>query len=160
MKKLVLQIIIRQWDKSQLSEQHIEERQALPGRYPISSSAQMLFDGRVLLDQQGDDVMGNRIRFQLVENAVLIDRFRFDLDVQTVEFKARLQVDEQPKLLATLNNGWMQFQYQWRYRVEQGGFIYWLYENLIINACFVEKNEVTIFMNSTPNQRFFHLLPN
>ena len=158
MKKLVLQIIIRQWDKSQLSEQHIEERQALPGRYPISSSAQMLFDGRVLLDQQGDDVMGNRIRFQLVENAVLIDRFRFDLDVQTVEFKARLQVDEQPKLLATLNNGWMQFQYQWRYRVEQGGFIYWLYEKVIVNVCFTEINEPDIFVDSSPSQCFNFLL--
>lgn len=38
MHKLVLQIIIRQWDKSQLSEQHKQPREDLPDQYPLSSA--------------------------------------------------------------------------------------------------------------------------
>ena len=52
MKKLILQTILGQWDKSELTEQHQQARQALPDRYVISRSAINLADNRVLLDQQ------------------------------------------------------------------------------------------------------------
>jgi len=159
MKKLVLQIIIRQWDKSQLSEQHTQARKALPDRYLLSSSALAIAEGQVLLDQQGNDLSGNRIGYQLTEdNAFLIDRFRFDLDCQTVEFKSTLQANEPPKLLATLDDDWIQCQYEWRYRVDEGGFIYWRYENMILNACFAETVHPTVFTSSAVKQIFDHLL--
>lgn len=159
MKKLVLQIIIHQWDKSQRTEHHEQLRQAMPDRYSISNEALTLFDNQVLLDRVGDDVSGNRISYQLIDNHLLIDRFRFDLEARTVEFKPRLQADEPPILLATIKDGWAQCQYQWRYRIEEGGFIYWLYENVIVNAGFVEKVDAKLFMRSAPMQRFEHLLP-
>jgi hypothetical protein len=158
MQKLVLQIIIRQWDKSQLSEQYKKAREDLPDRYSINSSAFALSDGRILCDQHGDDLLGNRVRYQLIDNALLIDRFRIDLDSQTVEFKTRLQVDEPPIMLTTIKDGWIQCQYQWRYRVKEGGFIYWLYENVIVNVCFINEMDATVFMRTSPQQRFENLL--
>lgn len=159
MQKLVLQMVIRQWDKSQLSDQHKQARQALPDRYPISTSAVALSGNRVLLDQYGDELSGNRIRYQLTnDNSFLIDRFRFDLNTQTVEFKPKLRADEPPLLLTTINEGWIQCHYQWRYRVEEGGFIFWLYENVILNASFVEAIDAAVFMSSPPEQRFETML--
>lgn len=159
MDKLVLQIIIRQWDKSQLSDQHQQLRDELPDRYPISSSAFALSEGRILLDQHGDDVLGNRVGYQLTEAAfLLIDRFRIDLNTKTVEFKSRMQADEPPTLLSKLDEGWIQCQYQWRYRVEEGGFVYWLYEKVIVNICFVEQLDTNLFMLSPPRQRIENLL--
>ncbi|MDO8828345.1 hypothetical protein [Methylophaga sp.] len=159
MYKLVFQIIIRQWDKSQLSEQHQQSRADLPDRYPISSSAFVLSYGKILLDQHGDDVSGNRVRHQLTgAEFLLIDRFRIDLNAKTVEFKPRLQADEPPILLSKLGDGWIQCQYQWRYRIEEGGFVYWLYENVIVNICFLEEMDASVFMVEPPRQRFENLL--
>ena len=158
MKKLVIQFIIHQWDKSQLTEHHERLRQALPDRYPIGNEVLALFDDRVLLDQFGDDVSGNRLQYQLLDNHLLIDRFRFDLQTKTVEFKRRLQADEPPILLTSLEKGWVQCKYQWRYRMDEGGYIYWLYENVIVNVCFAEKSDPGIFVNSEPTEHFTYLL--
>lgn len=158
MKKLVLQFIINQWDKSQLTEHHENLRQALPDRYPIGNEVLVLFDSQVLLEQFGDDVSGNRLQYQLLDDELLIDRFRFDLVAQTVEFKPRLQADEPPILLTSLKEGWIQCQYQWRYRMDEGGYIYWLYENVVVNVCFAEQLDPGVFVNSSPTQRFTSLL--
>ena len=161
MQKLILQIIIRQWDKSQLSEKHKQLRKDLPERYPISSSASVISDGQIMLDQHGDDVTGNRIRYQLIdENSFLIDRLRINLISKTVEFKSRLHADEPPMQLTTINGGWIQCQYQWRYRVEEGGFIYWLYEKVIINISFLNEMDINVFIDKPPQQIFENLLAN
>lgn len=158
MKKLVLQFIIHQWDKSQLTEHHEQQRQALPDRYPIGNEALALFDDRVLLEQFGDDVSGNRLQYQLLDNHLLIDRFRFDLQTQTVEFKRRLKADEPPISVTSIEAGWIQCQYKWRYRIDEGGYIYWLYENVIVNICFAEKCDTGVFVSSEPTEHFTSLL--
>lgn len=159
MKKLIIQIILRQWDKSQLSAAHQQARQALPDRYPVSASARPLAGGEVILDQQGDDLTGNRIRFQLTsDQAFLVDRFRIDLKARTVEFKSRLTTDELPVLLTTVNDGWIQCRYQWRYRVEHDEQIFWLYEEIIVNMGFATDLEPNIFMSQPPEHSFDNLM--
>lgn len=158
MKKLVLQFIIHQWDKSQFTEHHEQQRQELPDSYPIGNEALALFDDRVLLEQFGDDVSGNRLQYQLLDNYLLIDRFRLDLQTQTVEFKRRLKADEPPISLTSIDAGWIQCQYKWRYRIDEGGYIYWLYEKVIVNVCFTEINEPGVFVDSSPSQCFNFLL--
>ncbi len=159
MNKLILQIIIRQWEKSQRSEQDIQARHALPDRYPVKiPPAKSLVNDRLIIDQHGDDLMGNRVQYHLLDNQLLIDRFRFDLNAQTVEFKAKLTTDERPKKLAKLDDGWQQFHYQWRYRVEAGGYIYWLYENITLNAVFAKDLDQGYFVKSEPQQTFFDLI--
>ena len=158
MKKLVLQFVIQQWDKSQLTENHEQQRHALPDRYPIGNEVLVLFDSQVLLEQFGDDVSGNRLQYQLLDDQLFIDRFRFDLQTQTVEFKRQLKADEPPILLTSLKDGWIQCQYKWRYRMDEGGYIYWLYENVVVNVCFAEQLDPGVFVNSSPTQRFTSLL--
>ncbi len=159
MNKLILQFIIRQWDKSQRSEHDIQARNALPDRYPVKiPPAKSLFDEQVIIDQHGDDLFGNRLQYQLVDNYLLIDRFRFDLDAQTVEFKARLTSADMPTQLAKIDNGWRQFQYQCRYRVDDSRYIYWLYENITLNACFADNFDQDFFVKSEPQETFFDLI--
>lgn len=158
MQQLVVQIIIFQWDKSQLSDAHKKARAGLPDRYPLKSSSLVLSNKQILLDKHGDDISGNRIRYQLTDDYFLIDRFRVGLKVKTVEFKPRLQADEPPILLTSLEEGWVQCQYQWRYRMDEGGYIYWLYENVVVNVCFAEQLDPGVFVNSSPTQRFTSLL--
>ncbi|MDX1574188.1 MAG: hypothetical protein R3341_09180 [Methylophaga sp.] len=159
MNKMILQFIIRQWDKSQRSEQAIKGRNALPDRYPVQiPPAKSLFEEYVIIDQHGDDLLGSRLQYQLVDNYLLIDRFRFDLYARTVEFKARLTNANMPKQLTKIDNGWRQFQYEWRYRVDDGGYIYWLYENITLNACFSDNFDQDIFVKSEPQETFFDLI--
>ena len=158
MKKLIIQIILRQWDKSQLSAEHQQVRCAFPDRFPVNPSARVL-EGRVILDQHGDDLTGDRIRFQLTsDQAFLVDRFRIDLKARTVEFKSRLTADELPVLLTTVNDGWIQCRYQWRYRVEHDEQIFWLYEEVIVNMGFATDLEPNIFMSQPPEHSFDNLM--
>lgn len=159
MQKLIFQIILRQWDKSQLSEQDSQARLQLPDRYPVESSAAKLSKGHIIFDQHGDDITGNRFRSQHVADEVfLVDRFRIDLKARSVEFKSRLSADELPILLATINGDWIQCRYQWRYRVEHEDQIFWLYENVIVNIGFAADLEPNIFMSEPPKQCFDNLM--
>ena len=159
MKQLILQVIIRQWDKSQMTGHAIQAREALPNRYPIKlPPAKSLFDDRVIIDQQGDDLLGNRLQYQFVDNHLLIDRFRFDLTAKTVEFKSKLSADTQPVQLAKIDSDWQQFHYQWRYRMEYNKQIFWLYESVILNVAYSNNFDENIFVNNLPSQLHDNLL--
>lgn len=164
MTTLVLQFVIKQWDKGQQTEAHLQALRGLADRYPVNSPpAISLYNGRILLDQQGDDRMANRLQYQLDHShALLIDRFRFCLKTRTVEFKQRLQPSATPILLTQLESdaGWVQFHYEWRYRVNEGGFIYWLYEAITVNAFNSDSGVVPAdcFFQTSPKQCFKQLM--
>lgn len=159
MKQLILQVIIRQWDKSQMAGQAVQARAAMPNRYPVNiPPAKSIFDDRVIIDQQGDDLLGNRLQYQLVDNHLLIDRFCFDLATQTVEFKSKLTADVEPVQLTKITECWQQFQYQWRYRVEHKGQIFWLYESVFLNVVYSNDFDENIFANNLPSKRHNNLL--
>lgn len=152
MSMLVLQVVIKQWDKSQLSEEHTQARQQIPDRYSVTeSNVSQLSEQQIVLDQHGDDVMGNRIRYQLSDdNKFIIDRFGFDLNNKAIVYFPPAETKQAPSHITSLDNGWVQCQYEWRYRVEEGGFIYWLYEQFTLNARFVESLTDDAFMDSEP----------
>lgn len=162
MESLILQFTIKHWDKSQQTERHVKQRQALATHHTVClPPAITLANQRIILDQHGDNLPGNRIRYQLTDQQhFLIDRFRFDLNAQTIEFKPQLDASTEPVLLIELtsNSGWVQCCYQWRYRVDDGEFIYWLYEAVTLNACFVSQLEQNVFMDSEPKQQFRDLI--
>lgn len=156
MSTLVIQTVIRQWDKSQRSAAHSEARQQLPDRYPVDVAvAKSLFDGKVVLDQHGDDVMGERIQYELMDDdKLIIDRFGFDMKNKAIVYFPPLESNEPPRHLASLDKDWIQCQYEWRYRVYEGGFYYWLYEQIILNAQFVESVSADVFMGLEPETVF------
>lgn len=161
MRTLVIQTITRQWDKSQRSAEDIVARQLLPEQYPLKASeATSLSSGKILLDQHGDDTMGDRIQFEMMDDdKLIIDRFGFDLNNKAVVYFPPLDSKQPPEHIATLANGWIQCQYEWRYRVYQGGFYYWLYELLTLNAGFVDSIEKDVFMRSEPEFVFKPAMP-
>ncbi len=159
MHKLVVQTVIRQWDKSQLSAADSQTRRALADRYPVNvPPAVALFDGEIILDQHGDDVMGNRIRYQLTDaRQFLIDRCCFSLPTQTLTIK---QPPEGQPVQLSMADGWVQCHYQWRYKVFEGGFYYWLYEAVTLNACFIQRPAEDIFLQTEPIRQFTLFLQN
>mgnify|MGYP001321802780 CR=1 FL=1 len=148
MGQLLLQIIFRQWDKGQRSEADVQQRAALPDRYSVAlPPAQSLFGGNVILDCHGDDRLGNRLQYrQTPDHSLLIDRFRIDSQYQQLVYSD----DTSLCSLGTLRKPWVQCRYQWRYRVQESGLIYWLYEEVILNAARSERFEQAIFVSSEP----------
>lgn len=149
---LVIQTITRQWDKSQLSAEHVEAREQLPDRYLVkTANAESLFSGKVVLDQHGDDTLGDRIQYELFdEDKFIIDCFGFDMENGEVAYFPPEDSGREPELITTMDDGWVQCQYEWRYRVDEGGAIYWLYEQFTVNARLVESLSDDVFMDSEP----------
>jgi len=152
MSTLVVQIVIQQWDKGQRSEADIKARAEKPDRYPVNDpNAHYLFDHQVVFDQHGDDLMGNRIHYELSDDGgFIIDRFRFDLNRKLLEYIAQPDSMLPTEPVADLSDGWVQCRYQWRYKVYEGGFYYWLYEAITVNAGFVESVTEDMFTGSEP----------
>jgi len=152
---LVIQTITRQWDKSQLSAEHVEAREKLPDRYAFNKAkAESLFSGKVLLEQHGDDTLGDRIQYELFDgDKFIIDCFGFDMGNKEVAYFPPEDSDEETELVTTMDDGWIQCHYEWRYRVDDGA-IYWLYEQFTLNARFVESLTDDIFLNSEPESYF------
>jgi len=150
----VLQIIIKQWDKSERSEQHHAERAALADRHLLAKdTAFYAFDKQCVIDQQGDDLRANRLEFSQIDaDTVQIDRFNISLGNKTLKYNNQDDDAEKPSLLGCLENSFIQCKYQWRYRVYEGGFYYWLYEERILNAINVATFEEDIFLKMAPNR--------
>ncbi len=156
MTTLVVQIVIQQWDKAQRSEADVKAREARANRLPVREpNARYLFDHQVVLDQHGDDVMGNRIRYELTDNGrFIIDRFRFDLSNKTLEYIAQPDSMLPTEPVADMREGWVQCRYHWRYKVYEGGLHYWLYENITVNAGFADSVQQNMFTRSDPVRIF------
>jgi hypothetical protein len=149
---LVLQIIIKQWDKSQRTSQHVEQRAKIPSYYSLKfPPAIYVFDDQCVIDQQGDDLLGNRLNYsQPDSDTIQLDRFQISLSSKILEYLAPPDSDIVARSLGSLDNTWLQCKYHWRYGVDQGGFYYWLYEEFTLNAMVVNSLNENLFMNSKP----------
>tara|TARA_R110002049_G_scaffold276106_4_gene454243 strand:+ start:2110 stop:2589 length:480 start_codon:yes stop_codon:yes gene_type:complete len=147
---LVIQIIIKQWDKSQRSPEHVEERTKIPSHYPIVfPAASYLLNEQCVIDQHGDDLLGNRIQFsQPAEDTIEFDRFQVSVSNKVLKYVAQPDSDIAARTLGSLDNSWLQCKYDWRYGVDEGGFYYWLYEEVTVNAMYVNSINQNLFMDS------------
>ena len=150
MSVLVLQIIIKQWDKSQRTAEHVKLRANIPDKYPlISPPAVFVFDQHCVIDQQGDDIQGGRVKyFKDNEGKIKFDRFQIDGDNILEYFSAQAQ--QQPLRIGSLNNQWIQCKYNCRYSVFESELFYWLYEELTLNAIYVDKLTKNLFTQAEP----------
>ncbi|MDO7597732.1 MAG: hypothetical protein MUQ51_04865 [Pseudomonadota bacterium] len=149
---LVLQIIIKQWDKSQRSPQHVEQRAQIPNHYSLKfPPAIHVFDDQCVIDQHGDDLLGNRLNYlQPDSDTIQLDRFQINLSSKMLEYVAQPDSHIATRALGSLDNTWLQCKYNWRYGVDEGGFYYWLYEEVTLNAMVVNSLNENLFMNSKP----------
>jgi hypothetical protein len=149
----IFQVITRQWDKSQLSEQHQAERASQADRLPLSrENVAFEFDKRCVIDTHGDNVMRSSLTLKEIdEDIVQVDRVQLDLNAGTLSFLGLDEAGIQQCELGSLNNHFIQCQYEWRRRVYEGGFYYWLYEQRVINVIQVAELNERVFVDNEPN---------
>ena len=151
----IVQTFLTQWDKSQRSEADKRQRLHQPDRALVClASANTLADERIVLDMHADPEQHKRIQFHLGTEDFYIDRFHFSLTERTLAYKT---AQSAPRLISALEEGWVQCRYNWRRRVEQGGYIYWLYEDVTLNACFVDNFREDVFMRQAADHVFTDL---
>jgi len=146
---LILQTIIKQWDKSQRTQKHIKQRGEIADHNPvIFPHAFYVFDKQCVIDQHGDDLLGDRIVYSQPDNdTIQIDRFQISLSNKTLEYLGLPNSNSAPRTISSLDNGWVQCKYVWRYSVYEGGFYYWLYEEITLNAIYVDTLDENVFIS-------------
>ncbi|MFT6028931.1 MAG: hypothetical protein ACI8O8_000662 [Oleiphilaceae bacterium] len=158
MNLFVFQFVIKQWDKSQNTLDHQAKRSALPERYNISNKPTYQVLGKsCVLEQYGDDLPTNIFKEGRIKTAVLPDNYiRLDRFMVTIDPKGdRLEYwinGKIEKTIGLLNQGWIQSRYRWRYSVIEGGQIYWMYEEVILNAVCLDEDEFeqNVFLKTEP----------
>ena len=152
---LVLQLIIKQWDKSQRTKQHVDERAEMVSHYPISfPPARYTADKQCVMDLHGDDRLNNRLSYsQPGNNIIQIDRFQVNLNKAELVYRNSLSdPDSTATRIGSLESQWLQCTYEWRYSVYEGGLYYWLYEQITLNAISINAFDENIFLNATPER--------
>ena len=149
---LVLQIIIKQWDKSQRTEEYVEQRAEIPDQYTIDfPPAFYVFDKQCVIDQHGDDLLGDRVTYSQGDNGkIKFDRFQVCLNSNVIEYIGKSDYDKDRRTIGSLDNKWIQCKYDWRYSVYEGGFYYWLYEEVMLNVISISTLNENVFLNSDP----------
>lgn len=152
MSVIILQIIIKQWDKSQRTEAHVSERANKPDKYPIKiPSAFYISDNQCLIDQHGDDLQGGRIKYcQTPEGNLKLDRFQIELNKNLLEYSDTSETGEETTTIGTLENNWIQCRYNWRYSIFENGMFYWLYEDITLNAIRITSLNANVFLSGEP----------
>ena len=149
---LVLQIVIKQWDKSQLTEKHVLDRAKIPDRYPVViPPAFYAFNKECVIDKHGDDLQEGRVKYsQSADGKIRFDRFQICPEDKVLEYFGTTDPDEAPGIIGSLDSKWIQCKYNWRYGVFESGMYYWLYEEVTLNAiCTNELNE-DVFLHAEP----------
>ncbi|WP_432745646.1 hypothetical protein ABXJ76_07450 [Methylobacter sp. G7] len=149
---LVLQIIIKQWDKSQRTAAHVLERAHIPDRHLITfPPAVYAVNKHCVIDRHGDDRQGGRLKYApLADRKIQFDRFQLNLDDKVIGYFGRTQADKMPSVIGSLNNQWVQCKYTDRHSVFESDFYYWLYEEVTLNAICLSKFNEKIFMDTEP----------
>lgn len=150
---LVLQLIIKQWDKSQRTQQHADERAKIASHYPIMfPPARYTADKQCVIDCHGDDLLKNRMGTSQPRNdTIQIDRFQINLDKKELVYRnSQSNSDPTARIIGSLDERWIQCKYDWRYSVYEGGLYYWLYEEVTLNAIVINNLDKNIFLNATP----------
>jgi hypothetical protein len=157
MSVFIFQFIIKQWDKGQNTPPHQTARAAIPSAYAVNTKpAFEVFNQPCILEQHGDDIPTNiysdgRIRTTVLsEDRVMFDRFQLINTGNGLELEY-LKEGSKNQSLGQLNNHWIKAQYQWRYRVIENKQLYWMYENVTLNAACLQKFDAECFLKTEPS---------
>ena len=150
MSMLVLQFIIKQWDKSQRTEEHVKFRANIPDRYRLTfPPAVYVLDQYCVIDQHGDDIQGGRLKYvKDAEDKIKVDRFHITAD-KFIEYYDP-QSEQSSLTIGSLNNQWIQCKYNSRYSIFESDQFYWLYEEITLNAIVVDKLTESLFLKTEP----------
>jgi len=151
MSLLVLQITIKQWDKSQRSDAHEQLRNAAPTQHAIIfPPAFYVFDQLCIIDQHGGHLQADRINYSKQENIIYFDRYLINLETQQLAYHDP-NIDQPAHIIGSLNNQWLQSHYQCRYSVYESDLFYWLYEDVTLNALYSTNDlDDQVFLTTKP----------
>jgi hypothetical protein len=151
MSVLILQIIIKQWDKSQRTDDHVLLRANQADHFPLNfPPAFYALNQHCVIDQHGDDIQGNRLKYSLAANdSLLFDRFQISLVNNSLTYLGANSTIS-PQELGNLDNQWLQYNYNWRYSIFESDRYYWLYEEVTLNAIHLKQLDELIFLNTKP----------
>ena len=79
------------------------------------------------------------------------DRFQVCLNSKVLEYTNKSDSDKGSKTIGSLDDNWIQCKYDWRYSVYEGGFFYWLYEEVTLNVISVSTLNESVFLDSDPS---------
>ena len=134
MSLLLLQITIKQWDKSQRSDAHVQLRNAAATQHVIIfPPAFYAFDEQCIIDQHGGDLQPGRVKYSKQAKLIHFDRYLINLDTQQLAYHDP-NTDQPAKILGSIDNQYLQSHYQCRYSVYESDLFYWLYEDVTLNA--------------------------
>ena len=150
MSLLVLQITIKQWDKSQRSDAHAQLRSAAPTQHAITfPPAFYVFDQHCVIDQHGGHLQADRVQYSKQEHIIHFDRYLINLDTQQLAYHDP-NTDQPPQMIGSINNQWLQSHYQCRYSVYESDLFYWLYEDVTLNALYSTNGlDEQVFLKQT-----------
>lgn len=154
MSTLVFQIHIKRWDKSQRSTDDVAKRQALPVCSTIKAKAEFfILDKKCLIDIHSTGAHRELKKSLLKNGSVKLERFI--INEKDGKTSLSYQEDNQEIIeIGDLNQGWIQAKYNWRYSVEQDNEIFWLYEEVTLNAACIEEFGNDYFLKNKPKLCF------
>ncbi len=153
---LALQLIIKQWDKSERTAAHILQRANSPNCFAIKFPPAFYFMNKaILIDQHDGNLRHKEIKAeQLTCGKIKLDRFELDVENSKLGYFDKLNPDNTAKILGSLNKQWIQCKYSHRYSVFEGDFYYWLYEEVTLNAIYIDEFNEHTFINNQPTLIF------
>lgn len=139
-------------DKSQRTEKHVEQRAEIPDQYPLNFPPAFYgFNTQCVIDQHGDDLLDERVICSQSNNGkIIFDRFQISLNCKVLQYSDKPDANKAPGTIGSLDNKWIQCQYDWRYNEYEGGFYYWLYEEVTLNAISLKTLNQNVLLNSDP----------
>lgn len=157
---LIFQITIKQWDKGQNTPSHQSARNEIPCVYTITSKPTFkIFNKACIVEQHGDDIPTNvfgdgRIKTSVLSNdRMMFDRFQIvnGLDGFVLEYLVK---GRNTQILGQLNQKWIQSRYNCRYSVIQAKQLYWMYEEVTLNAVYMQEFDDDYFLKTEPSTIF------
>jgi len=153
---LIFQIHIKQWQKNQRASADVAARAAMPDRFSIKAAPGFFVLNRpCVIDQYSDgkavatDTSRTLKTALMKDGAIALERFR--VSQKEDQLILAYDTDETVSIeVGGLNNGWIQAHYNWRYAVERDGQMYWLYEDVTLNAVCLNTYDQDYFLTHEP----------
>lgn len=143
---IILQTILKQWDKSELTDYHAEKRSYIPDQFCINSPpATFTGDQKCLIDHH---------RFGSFETDLIFSQYKSNT-VRFSQFKVNLneyEIESEGSTSQLVLNRWFKFRYLNRRRVFEKNLYFWLYEEITLNAILLNQLDPSVFLHSSPYQ--------
>lgn len=169
MSTLLLQLSLKQWDKSRGNPEHETIRANLSTRHTIQLAPQFaILNTPCVLEQRFADFTSSesttwsskpktsrKIKTAILKDgSALLDRFIISQNKSnaalTLGFLTESSTDSSITIIGELSNGWIESKYQWRYRTEHNNEFFWLYEEVTLNIALVEILAPDVFLEHPP----------